>query len=119
MDENTVYSCDFVDITEKEPPKKKLYKPFGIVSMVFGILSLASYFATVSLPLTFLFPLIGLTFASFDRKRNKERSVFGFVGYVTSLIAFIIEILIALYFIFMVALMVLLFVFSFSEIGTL
>ena len=120
MDENTVYSSDFVDISEQEKPsKKKHYKPFGIVSMVFGILSLASYFTTVSLPLTFLFPLIGLTFASFDLKRNKERTPFGLVGYITSLIAFIIEILIALYFIFMVALMVLLFMLTFSEISIL
>ena len=119
MDENTVYSCDFEDITEEEPPKKMHYKTFGIISMVFGIVSLLSYFISVSLPLSSLYPLVGLLFASFDRKRNKERSVFGLVGYITSLIAFIIEILLALYFIFMVALMVLLFVLTFSEISIL
>ena len=116
MDDTTVHTCDYVDMSNETTPNKKQYKPFGIVSMIFGIVSLASYIVTISLPLTFLFPLIGLTFASFDLKRNKERTPFGLVGYITSLIAFIIEILIALYFIFMVALMVLLFMLTFSEI---
>ena len=114
MNENTVYSCDFVDITEKEPPKKKLYKPFGIVSMVFGILSLVLHFASLSLPLSSLFPLVGLIFASFDRKRNKERSSFGFVGYVTSLIAFIIQIITAIVLIIYVLFVVLFIVFAFK-----
>ena len=114
MNENTVYSCDFVDMTEKVPPKKKLYKPFGIVSMVFGILSLALQFASLWLPLSSLYPLVGLLFASFDRKRNKERSVFGLVGYVTSLIAFIIQIIMAILLIIYVLLVVLFLLFTFK-----
>lgn len=119
MDDNTVYSSDFVDISEEEPPKKKLYKPFGVISMAFGIASLASYFVSFSIPFAVLFPLIGLIFSSFDLKRNKERTKFGFVGYVTSLIAFIIQIITAILLIIYVLLMVLLFVLTFGEIGAL
>ena len=127
MDDSTVYTSDFVDITPKEEPKneqnnepkKELYKPFGIASMIFGILSLASYVASFSMPLAFLYPFVGLVFASFDLKRNKERTSFGRVGYYTSLIALIIEIVILIIFVLLIALMAFLFILTFEEFGLL
>ncbi len=119
MDSNTVYTGDFVDLSEEGVEiieKKHYYKPFGIVSMVFGILSLASYVATFSMPFAILYPFIGLIFASFDLKRNKERSPFGKVGYITSMIALIIEIVLIAFFAVAVCGLVFLFLLSLGVI---
>lgn len=120
MDNSTVYSDDFEVIEEKteeeKEPKKKLYKPFGIVSMVFGILSLASFVASSTLPLSILYPFVGLIFASFDLKRNRERTKFGKVGYITSVVALIIEIILITLLLVATCALVVLFIFTLGEI---
>ena len=120
MDNSTVYSDDFEVIEEKteeeKEPKKKLYKPFGIVSMVFGILSLASFVASSTLPLSLLYPFVGLIFASFDLKRNRERTKFGKVGYITSVVALIIEIILFALLTLALCGMLLILILSFGEI---
>lgn len=119
MDEKTVYSSDYEDLGEEKAQKKKLYKPFGITSMVFGILSLVSYVSTFSMPFAFLYPFVGLLFASYDLKRNKERTLFGKVGYITSTVALIIEIIIVALLLAAVVLISILLITSFDKIGTI
>ena len=123
MDNSTVYSDDFEVIEEKteeeKEPKKKLYKPFGITSMVFGVLSLSSFFGYFSNPLLFLFPFIGLLFASYDLRRNKERTKFGKAGYITSMIALIIEIIIVALLLAVTVVIVLLLISWIDAIGTI
>lgn len=119
MDEKSVSSSNFEDLSADNAPNKKLYKPFGLVSMIFGILSLASYVVSFSMPLAIFYPLVGLIFASFDLKRNKERTKFGKVGYITSSIALVFEILFILFFALMMGLIAFLLITSFGEIITI
>lgn len=116
MDEKAVYSTDYEDLGEEKPQKKKLYKPFGIISMVFGFLSLASYVATFSTPFAILYPFVGLLFASYDLKRNKQRTVFGKIGFIASTVGLILEIIIVAMLLAAVILIAILLISSFNSL---
>lgn len=76
---------------EETKTEEKPNNSYGVASMVFGILSLASF--VVTLPLGSVFPLIGIIFAVMDRAKYGKMTKEAKTGFICSIIAYSLTVL--------------------------
>ncbi len=88
---DATYDVVVEDVKEEVTKKEQPEKVFGVTSLVFGILSLASFI--IPLPLSAYFPLIGVIFAVIDKSKNKKMTGVGKGGLICSILAYAITVI--------------------------
>ena len=78
-------------VLEENKTEEKPNNSYGVASMIFGILSLASF--VVTLPLGSVFPLIGIIFAVMDRAKYGKMTKEAKTGFICSIIAYSLTVL--------------------------